>query len=102
MNLEQVKRVGPSYPQDIDWGFQAYRKYLDKHREYEIAEGDIPIFVVGCVSGVLSALPLGMYSPDGGIRLERVGVFNTEAYQSQTHELRYHTTDYPLIGFYNS
>jgi len=76
MNSEEVKRVGPSYPQDIDWGFQAYRKYLDKHREYEIAEGDIPIFVVGCVSGVLSALPLGMYSPDGGIRLERVGVFN--------------------------
>jgi len=76
MNSEEVKRVGPSYPQDIDWGFQAYRKYLDKHREYEIAEGDFPIFVVGCVSGVLSALPLGMYSPDGGIRLERVGVFN--------------------------
>jgi len=102
MNLEQVKRVGPSYPQDIDWGFQAYRKYLVKHPEYEIAEGDILIFVVGRFSGDLSALPLGIYSPDGGIRLERMGVFNTETYQIQAHELRYHTTHYPLIGFYNS
>jgi len=31
MNLEEVKRVGPSYPQDIDWGFQAFCKYLEKH-----------------------------------------------------------------------
>jgi len=22
MNLEEVKRVGPSYPQDIDWDFR--------------------------------------------------------------------------------
>jgi len=102
VNLEEVKRVGPSYPQDIDRGFQAYCKYLEKHPEYEIAEGDILIFVVGRSSGDLSALPLGIYSPDGGIRLERVGVFNTEIYQSQTHELRYHTTHYPRIGFYNS
>jgi len=102
MNLEEVKRVVPSYPQDIDWGHQAFCKYLDKHPEYEITEGDILIFVVGRFSGDLSALPLGIYSPDGGIRLERVGVFNPESYQSQTHELRYHATHYPLIGFYNS
>ena len=100
MNFEEVKRVRPSYPQDIDWGFQAYCKYLEKHPEYEIAEGNILIFVVGRFSGNLSALPLRIYSPDGDIRLERVGVFNTETYQSQTHELRYHTTHYPLIGFY--
>jgi len=47
MNLEEVKRVVPSYPQDIDWGHQAFCKYLDKHPEYEITEGDILIFVVG-------------------------------------------------------
>jgi len=102
MNLEEVKRVGLSYPQDIDWGFQACCKYLEKHPEYELAESGILIFVVGRFSGDLSALPLGIYSPDGGIRLERVGGFNTETYQSQTHELRYHTSHYPLIGFYNS
>jgi len=73
MNLEELKGVGASYPQDIDWGFQAYCKYLEKHPEYEIAEGDILIFVVGLFSGDLSARPLGIYSPDGGIRLERVG-----------------------------
>ena len=76
MNLEEVKRAGPSYPQLSDWGYQTFCKYLDKHPEYEIAEGDILIFVVGCFSDGLSALPLGIYSPDGGIRLERVGVFN--------------------------
>jgi len=27
MNLDDVKRVGPSYPHDIDWGFCAYCKY---------------------------------------------------------------------------
>jgi len=102
MNLEEVKRVGPSYPQDIDWGFQAFCKYLDKHPEYEIAEGDVLIFVVGRFSGNLSALPLGIYQPHKGTRLERVGVFNPETYQSETHQLRYHTTRYPLIGFYNS
>ena len=73
MNLEEVKRAGPSYPQDIDWGYQAFCKYLDKHSEYEIAEGDILIFVVGRFSDDRSALPLGIYSPDGGIHLERVG-----------------------------
>jgi len=31
MNLEEGKRVGPSYPQDIDWGYLVYCKYLDKH-----------------------------------------------------------------------
>jgi len=92
VNLEEVKRAGPSYPQLSDWGYQTFCKNLDKHPEYEIAEGDILIFVVGCFSDGLSALPLGIYSPDGGIRLERVGA----------HELRYHTTHYPLIGFYNS
>jgi len=101
MNLE-LKRAGPSYPQDIDWGFQAFCKYLDKHPEYEIAEGDILIFVVGRFSDDLSALPFGIYSPDGGIRSERAGVSNPENYQSQTHELRHHTTHYPLMGFYNS
>jgi len=102
MNLEEVKRAGPSYPQDIDWGYQAFCKYLDKHPEYEIPEGDILIFVVGHFSDELSALPLGIYSPDGSIHLERLGVFNPENYQSQTHELRYHTTHYPLVEFYNS
>ena len=88
MILEEVKGVGPSYPQDIDWGFQAYCKYLEKHPEYEIAEGDILIFVVGRFSGNLSALPLGIRNlfTRRGIRLERAGVFNTETYQSQTHE----------------
>jgi len=86
----------------VNSGYQAFCRYLDKHPEYEIAEGDILIFVVGRFSDDLSALPIGIYSPDGDIRSERVGVFNTETCQSQTHELRYHTTHYPLIGFYNS
>jgi len=102
MNLEEVKRLGPSYPQDIEWGFQAYCKYLEKHPEYEISEDEIPIFVVGRFSGELSALPLGIYQPDRGVRLERVRVFNVETYQSQTHELRWHTTHYPRIGLYNT
>ena len=94
--------ISASYPQDVDWGYQAYCKCLDEHPEYEIAAGDILIFVVGRFSDDLSALLLGIYSPDRGTRLERVGVFNTETYQSQIHELKYHTTHYPFIGLYNS
>jgi len=58
MNLEEVKRVGPSYPWDIHWTYYAYCKYLDKHPEYEIGEGDILIFVVGRFPDDLSAIPL--------------------------------------------
>jgi len=56
MNLE-VKRAGPSFPADIQSGFEAYCKYLDEHPEYEISEGNLLLFVVSRVSGELTAAP---------------------------------------------
>jgi len=44
MNFEKIKQDGPSYPQYIYWGFSSYCKYLVKHPEYEISEGDILIY----------------------------------------------------------
>jgi len=54
MNLEEVKRAGPSFPADIQFGFEAYCKYLNEHPEYEISEGDLLLFVVSRVSGELN------------------------------------------------
>jgi len=63
MNLDEVKRVGPSYPHDIDWGFCAYCKYLDRHPEYEVSEGDILILKVGRFPDELTAIRLDIYTP---------------------------------------
>jgi len=102
MNLREAKRAGPSFPKNIQWGFETYCKCLDKHPENQISEGDLLIFVVSRISGELSAILLGIYQPEGGVRLERLGVFNEETSQGQSHALRYHTLHYPLIGLYNS
>jgi len=102
MNLEEVKRAGPSYPQDTDWGFSGYCRYLEKHPDYEIAEGDILIYLIGCFPDDLTAAPVVIYTSYAGTRLLRVGVFNPETYQCLTSDLKYHRTHYPIIGFYNS
>ena len=81
MNLEEVKRAGPSYLQFIHWGFCAYCKYLKKHPDYEIAEGDILIYLVGRFPDELTAVPVGIYTPHAGTRLLRIGVFNADTFQ---------------------
>jgi len=104
MNLEEVKRVGPSYPQDIDWGFCAYCKYLEISGDiliYEIS-GVVLIYVVGRFPDELTAISLGIYTLRAGTRLLRVGVFNPDTFQCQTNGLNFHTTYYPVIGLYNS
>jgi len=65
MNLEEVKRAGPSFPADIQLGFEAYCKHLDEHPEYEISEGDLLLFVVSRVSGELTATSPGIYRTEG-------------------------------------
>jgi len=94
MNLEEVKREGPSYPQDIDWGFSAYCKYLDIHPEYEMSEGDILIFVVGHFPDELKTIRLGvgLHTPHTSGYFLRIDVFNSDTYQSQTNGLNFHTT----------
>jgi len=102
MNLEEVKRAGPSYLQFIHWGFCAYCKYLEKHPEYEIAEGDILIYLVGRFPDELTAVPVGIYTPHAGTRLLRIGVFNPDTFQGQTNGLNVHASHYPIIVLYNS
>jgi len=100
MNLEEVKRAGRSNPQDKDWGFCAYCKYLEKHPNYETA--DLLIYIVGRFPDDLTAIPVGIYTPHAGTHLLRVGVFNQDTFQCQTNRLNFHTTHYPIISFYNS
>ena len=45
MNLQEVKRIGPSLPGDIDFGFEAFCKYVDKNPDYQVSEGDILDFI---------------------------------------------------------
>jgi len=46
MNVEEVKRAGPSLLQDIELRLFSLL-YLDRHPDYSIKEGDILSFVVG-------------------------------------------------------
>jgi len=91
MNSEEVKRICPSYPQNIDWGVCAYCKYLEKHPDYEIA-GDILVYIVGRFPDELTGVPLGVYTPHAGTRLLTIGVFNPDSFQCQTNGLKFHTT----------
>ena len=102
MNLDEVKLAGPSYPQDIDCGFCAHCKYLEKQPDYEIAEEDILVYIVGRFPDELTAVALGVYTPHAGTRLLKIGVFNPDTFQCQTNGLNFHTTQHPIIGFYNS
>jgi len=47
MNVEEVNQVSLSLPEDIVWGYTAYYKFVDRHPEYRIHEGDVLIFAVG-------------------------------------------------------
>jgi len=94
MNLQEVKRVGPSLPGDIDFGFEAFCKYVDKNSDYQVSEGDVLVFVVGRIAGNLTLTPLRIYRPDPGVTLERLGVLNTETSIGDSHALKFHTLDF--------
>ena len=102
MNLQEVKRVGPSLPGDIGFGFEAFCKYVDKNPDYQVSEGEILVFVVEQIEGNLTSTPLGIYRPDLGATLERLGLLNTETGVGKSYALKFHTLHYPIIGFYNS
>ena len=102
MNLQEVKRIGPSLPGDIDFGFEAFGKYVDKNPDYQVSEGDILVFIVGRVAENLTSTPLGIYRPDLGATLERLGLLNTETGVGKGYALKFHTLHYPIIGLYNS
>jgi len=101
MNLQEVKRAGPSLPGDIDFGFEAFCKYVDKNPDYRVFEGDILVFVVGRKAENLTSTPLGIYRPDSGVTLERLGVLNTETGVGNSYALKFHTLHYPIAGLYD-
>jgi len=82
MNVEEVKRIRPSFPQDIHWGHFAYCKYLRRHSNYKVKEGDVLIFIVGHFPTELTATPLGIFTPDAVSHLLRVGIYKPETHQS--------------------
>jgi len=64
MNVDAVKQKGPRLPLDVHWGHFAYCKYLDKHPRYRVTEGDVLIFMVGHFPRELTAIPLGVFTPE--------------------------------------
>lgn len=93
--------MGPSLPSDIEFGFEALCKYVDKNLDYQVSEGDILVFVVGRIAGNLTSTPLGTYRPDAGVTLERLGVLNTETSVGESYALKFHTLHYPIAGLYD-
>jgi len=65
-----------------------------------VTKGDVLIFLVGHLPRELTAIPLGIFTPDPGSHLLRIGVYNPETRQSQSDELSSSTTSYAWIRVY--
>jgi len=74
MNLEQGRPSVPSFPHDTAWGFEAFCRYLKDHPDYDLRKEDLVIFVVSSIAGELTSISLGIYQPEQGVSLERLGV----------------------------
>ena len=58
-------------------------------------KGDLVLFVVSSIVGKLTSLPLGIYEPEQGVSLERLGVFNVDSLRALTYPLKSHLLRYP-------
>ena len=95
MNFVPGRPSPPSFPHDTAWGFEAFCKYVDNHPDYELKKGDLVLFVVSSIAGKLTSLPLGIYEPEQGVSLERLGIFNVDSSRALTYPLKSYLLRYP-------